>query len=425
MEGDGPTYAEAAEQGSLVIAISRYPITGRDYALRFRIDGVDLLVEPPEAHAERVELTELDVWGTHVPEVWRAERFSGRPHFYPIYRRGDLYSYSPLSLILLKGRLDLDPKFAKHVSSPWFRYFTGTVTVDREIERIGGPLGPKFRIKDTDRYVESIADALRRDVAEAEARLPPGTTNIVLCGGRDSLTLLLLPWKNPVLVASGAPNYELVKKFVAVHSLGFDVVELVDDSSLLNLEILVNCCRNRLDHTRFGPPLVRLAESFDRKVVFWQGALADTFMTPYWQRYRHKSRGLKRLVERNLDKIEYRREWNRERATLRQGRYFDALWRRGAMWQGAHQSIIRQLTGSLALSAYHGPAMREVIQSVDLFTAVPRDVRPQLGARLFGAPVAYPETNPGPPKAQFRKGHSHLKPFLNQLSALGIPIRTG
>ncbi len=392
--------------------------------MKLRIDGVDLLVEPPEPHDERVELTELDVWGTHVPEVWRAERFSGpRPYFYPVYRHGDLYSYSPLSLILLKGRLDLDPSFAKQVSSPRFRYYSGTVTVDGEIERIGGPLEPKFRIKDTGHYIESIADALHSDVAAAEEH-HPGFTNIVLCGGRDSLALLLLPWKNPVLVASGAPNYELVRKFVADHSLGFDVVELLDDDrSLLNFEILVNCCRNRLEHCRYGPHLRRLAEGFDRKVVFWLGQLGDVFLTPKWQTLRHKSRGLKRLIERNLDKIEYRREWNRERATARQWRFFDALWRRCAMWQGAHMSIMRQLTGSLVLSAYQGPAMSEVLESVDLFTAVPDDMRPLLGERLFGGPVSFPETNPGPPKSRFRKGHSHLKPFLKQLSSLGIEIR--
>ncbi|MGD2153735.1 MAG: hypothetical protein PVG79_10755 [Gemmatimonadales bacterium] len=392
--------------------------------MKVRIDSVDLRIEPPGPDDERVELSELDVWGRQGPDVWRAERFFGpRPYFYPIYRHGDLYSYSPLSLILLKGRLDLDRGFARQVSSPWFRYYSGTATVDREIERIGEPLDPTFRIKDTDHYIDALADALRRDVADAEARLP-GTTNIVLCGGRDSLALLLLPWKNPVLVASGAPNFELVERFIAEQSLGCDLVELRDDGSLLNLEILVNCCRNRLEHCRYGPHLRSLAESFDRKVVFWQGSLADTFTTPYWRRYRHKSRGLKRLLERTADKIECRREWNRERATVRQWRYFDALWRRGAMWQGAHHSIIRQLTGALTLSAYHGPAMREVLRSVDLFTAVPHDIRPQLGARLFGAPVAYPETNPGPPKSGFRKGHSHLKPFLKRLSALGIPIST-
>ena len=392
--------------------------------MKYRIDGVELRIEPPGPDDQRVELTELDLWGAHTPEVWRAERFGGpRPYFYPIYRHGDLYSYSPLSLILLKGRLDLDRGFARQVSSPWFRYYSGTATVDREIERIGGPLDPTFRIKDTDRYIDALADALRRDVADAEARLP-GTTNIVLCGGRDSLALLLLPWKNPVVVASGAPNFEFVRRFIAEHSPDFDLVELRDDDrSLLNLEMLVNCCRNRLEHCRYGPHLAKLADSFDRKVVFWQGSLADTFTTPYWRRYRHKSRGLKRLVERTADKIEYRREWSRERAAVRQWRYFDALWRRGAMWQGAHHSIIRQLTGALTLSAYHGPAMREVLQSVDLFAAVPHDIRPQLGERLLGAPVAYPETNPGPPKSRFRKGHSHLKPFLKRLAALGVPIR--
>jgi hypothetical protein len=379
-----------------------------------------------EVAEERDELTELDVWGRQGPDVWEAGRFAGAPPlFYPIYRHGDLYSHSPLPLILLKGRVDLDPGFARQVSSPRFRYYSGRVTVDRGIERIGGPPEPSCRVGDTARFVESIAAALRRDVAAAEAR-HPGFTNVVLCGGRDSLTLLLLPWANPVVVASGAPNFELVKRFVAEHSLGFDVVELLDDDrSLLDLEILVNCCRNRLEHCRYGPDLVRLADGFDGKVVFWLGQLGDTFMTPYWRMYRHKSRGLRRLVERVADRIEYRREWNRERATARQRRFSDALWRRGAMWQGAHVSIMRQLTGSLVLSGYHGPAMREVLESVDLFSAVRDDIRPLVGERLFGGPVSYPSTNPGPPPSLIRRGVSHLRPFLKRLSSLGIPIRAG
>jgi hypothetical protein len=52
----------------------------------------------------------------------------------------------------------------------------------------------------------------------------PEFTNILLCGGKDSLSLSLLPWKNPVIVARAPPNYDLVRAFMADNYLSFDVI---------------------------------------------------------------------------------------------------------------------------------------------------------------------------------------------------------
>ena len=103
-------------------------------------------------------------------------------------------------------------------------------------------------------------------------------------------------------------------------------------------------------------------------------------------------------------------------------RYFYwSLWHRGAMWQGAHMSFIRDLTGIMCLSAYHGAAMRRVLSSVDLRRALPYDIRPLLGAYLAGAPIQCPSTNPGPALSAIREGISHLAPFLRTLKHVGIP----
>ncbi len=80
-----------------------------------------------------------------------------------------------------------------------------------------------------------------------------GWTNIILCGGKDSLNLLLLPWKNPVVVASLHPNYPLVAEFIREHNLNCDLIELDDEYEAdRDREILINCCRNDLAHCRWG-----------------------------------------------------------------------------------------------------------------------------------------------------------------------------
>jgi hypothetical protein len=100
-----------------------------------------------------------------------------------------------------------------------------------------------------------------------------------------------------------------------------------------------------------------------------------------------------------------------------------SLWHRGAMWQGAHMSMLRQLTGALVLSGYHGPAVRGVMAAVDFRRAVRRDVRPLLAEVLHRRPVRFPDVNPGPPLSQHRRGASHLAPFVRELEAIGVAVR--
>ncbi|MBI5739854.1 MAG: hypothetical protein HZA16_03950 [Nitrospirae bacterium] len=358
-------------------------------------------------------LSEEMIWSRHGVSLWEAGRFKGSPYFYPVYRYGNVYSYSLLDLIRYKKNLSLNHRVVRQISTKKYPYLSGNETIDSEIVRIGGPPSPGFVIKSAEEYASRIAGALRQDTSSIEDA-NPGFTNIVLCGGRDSLNLLLLPWRNPVLAVSGQPNYDLVKGFIADNGLSVGIMLLRDDDSLLDVEILINCCRNNLEHCRWGPHLREISMRFDRKVVFWLGQLGDTFATTFWKTYSHNRKMADKIcstISRAFGAYE----------TYRHGYFFKSLWNRGAMWQGAHMSIIRQLCDALAVSGYHGPSMRRVLSEVDLKRAVQDDVRPLIGKCLHGGPVIYPEANPGPPRSDIRRGVSQVEPFLKILSTLGIP----
>lgn len=387
------------------------------------VSGVELRAGPVQ---ECALLSEAAMWSQHGPTIWRAERFEGLPHFYPVYRHGDLYSYSLLSLILHKGSLRLDPKVMREVETRTYPYQSGNRTIDRDIRRIGGPLAPRFRVADPAEFAREVAAAMRTDAAATEVA-NPGCTNVLLCGGRDSLNLLLLPWRNPVLVASAPPNHDLVRAFLEENDLAFDLVKLDDaDESLLQVEIALNACRNDLAHCRWGPDLVRIARSLGGRAVFWKGQLGDSLMQPKWRDYWHGKDNLAGLAARLTRPLggrgEYRlRHWL-ERSTLRQRRCFEAQWARGAMWQGAHMSLLRQLTDALFVSIYHGPAMVRARELVDFRGAVREDVRPLVGKFLQGGPVRYPPANPGPPLSAIRQGISGVAPFVEAVRRLGVSV---
>ena len=371
------------------------------------------------------DLSERTLWSKHGTIIWQADRFTGSANFYPVYRYQNYYSYSLLSLILLKGSLHLSLQAEKQVSSSDFNFYSGIDSIDKDIIRIGEPLKPEFRITDAETYAKRLAEAMCEDIVPIE-KDHPGFTNILMCGGKDSLNLSLLPWRNPVIVASAPPNYDLVKTFMTDNNLSYDVIPLDDNNdSLLECEILVNCCRNNLEHCRWGPHLTKLSQDFGGKVIIWKGQLGDIMATPHWKAYpyTHPPYGRIRQMTRLLGGGGGRmlRRWL-EKAKITQQLAFKALWFKSAMWQGAHMSIIRQLTDALVLSGYHGPAVQKIWSQVDLNRAVQDDIRPIVGKYLHGGTVLYPSTNPSPPPSEIRKGISHLQPFLKSLRAVGISV---
>lgn len=356
------------------------------------------------------ELDEDALWLTPGPVIWQAERFVGAPSFYPVYRWQDHYATGPLPLIALKRSLELDPAIARRVRRGAL-YLATNATIDRAVQRIGAPRPSTRDLTDAPTYITDFAAALRADVARAEAHLPD-TTNVVLCGGKDSLNLLLLPWRNPVIAASAEPNFPLVQQFVRDNRLAIDVVRLDDvDASLLDSEVASNACRADLEHMRWSGELRALAARLSGRAVLWYGALGDIYMTPKWRNYSHP-RWLQSL--RGLPGL--RGLADREAA---QDFHAWTCYYRGAMWQGTSLSLVRELTDAVVLSAYHGPKVREVFARLDL-RVVTHDIRPALGEALAGGPVVYPTANPSPPPSSFRRGLAGLDRFLAVLARHGL-----
>lgn len=359
-------------------------------------------------------VTSDELWRDGVRRVVRAPRLDGAPSFYPLYQLGDAYSHSPLALIVRSGSLRLDRDYGRRRSRMDARYLSDARTLDLRVRRVGAPRLSTLALSDRGTFITRFVDALRADVASQEAR-QPGAANVVLCGGRDSLNLLLLPWRNPVLALSAAPNFALVERFVHDNALRMDVRELRDeDRSLLDAEILTNLCRNDLRHCRWSGELHALAAEFGGRAVFWKGQLGDTFLTPFWRSYTHPAKA------RRIVRLPFVRE--HVGGTLGQAYFWWSHYWRGAMWQGTHLSLLRDLTGALFLSAYHGVRVTELLAEVDLESVVTEDLRPAIGAELAGAPVHYPLSNPGPASSTWRAGASTVPRFLEVAHRIGLRV---
>ncbi|MDE2418776.1 MAG: hypothetical protein KGN32_13310 [Burkholderiales bacterium] len=371
-------------------------------------------------------LHDTDMVLQHGPVIWKARSFAGTPHFYPVYKFEDLYSHSLLALILQKRSLVLNEKVLALANTPGFACVMSNEILDREITRVGGPHGCGYSITDVSDFAQCIATALCEDMARIEGA-NPGYTNVILCGGSDSLNLLLLPWKNPVIAISAEPNFEHVQKFVAQNDLNIPVKKLEDefDANELEDEVLECCCRVDLAHWRWGAGLRRLARDMGHKLVYWKGQAGDLYMSTTWKAYMHPIRPAQRLVRRVYRKTSsyMPQAIARSIGHLLQPSVVQASWNRTASLQGSHMGFIREIADCLTVSAYHGPAVMKVWAQADLASVAQTDMRPLVGRILLGRDVIYPTQNPAPGPSQFRVGLSSPERFLSALKQTGIAIR--
>lgn len=376
------------------------------------------------------DISEKDFWSSSASLVFRADQFSGSPCFYPVFRFEEYYSWSLLALIVLKGELNLNREAARTAEQANFLYYSGNDTIDVQIERVGRPpalLPGKPLCTSPDEYARSWAKAMQQDITDQEAR-NPSCVNVILAGGKDSLNLLLLNWKNPTFVVSAEPNTPLVREFVNRNELNIDVLELTDphEEDVLTREILESACRADLCHYRWGAHLRRISIEHDKKVIFWKGQIADALTTPYWKTLTHPSHGIRTFAHKvyaRLDGLFPQFIQKTVADQLLVPNLFETLWHRCAMFQGSHMGVIRALTDCLVLSAYHGPRVSEIWQKVHYVEAVQSDIRPQIGAYLHGAPVWYPTSNPSPLPSAFRKNLCRPDEFYSRLQAEGIEVK--
>ena len=100
-----------------------------------------------------------------------------------------------------------------------------------------------------------------------------------------------------------------------------------------------------------------------------------------------------------------------------------ALWKRSAMLQGGHVGFIRTISDALVLSAYHGPAMSRLLETVDLGELAQVDMRDRIGRILAGREVRYPDRNPAPSPSLIRSGLHRPEVFVAALEEAGIPVQ--
>ena len=386
-----------------------------------------LLDELEERTVDCTILHESDMLLTHGPAIWRAKEFTGTPHFYPVYKYQDMYSHSLLSLILKKRRLVLDQKVLEITESPYFTCVMSNQVLDKEITRIGCAHKCNLAITNVDTYAQLIASAIKEDISTVE-RANPGFVNVVLCGGSDSLNLLLLPWKNETIALSAEPNYQYVKKFVTQNQLNIKVLRLDDEVDLYELddEIMECCCRVDLAHWRWGGALRRVAKEMDKKLVYWKGQAGDLYMSATWMAYMHPIQPASQLFRRVYRKTnQYMPDALAHYiGQTIQPSVIQATWNRTASLQGSHMGFIREIADCLTISAYHGPAVMKVWEQVDLAAVARQDMRPKVGHILLGRDVVYPQNNPSPAPSSFRKGLSNPQRFFDLLKQTGIKIIT-
>ena len=353
--------------------------------------------------------------------AWRAASFEGRPCFYPVYRWGDLYSYSPLNLVIAKGGFAPVPEtYAARGNSD---ILDNRLPFEAKIERVGGPPAMTRAITDPGDYVAKLAEAVTADVAEAEAA-STASRNVVMCGGKDSLNLLLVPYAKPVVAYSAQPNTPLVQRFVEENQLDVRVEPLEDevDAEVLVGETLENLGRSDLAWWKWSKPLARVAA--EAPTLFWKGQMGAITQSPHWKTYRANlmgDRALARRVFAHATSLAPAWADGLTSAPLLGG-FAEAVWARCARAQGDHMGFLRALTGAVFRSAYNGPRATSVWSSAYLPTAAHKDIRPALGAALLGRKVWYPDTNPGPGPAEEKRGLNELAHVTATLRAAGIPV---
>lgn len=370
-------------------------------------------------------LDEDMVWQEHEPLIWQADHFEGTPSFYNVYRYNNYYSYSLLALILLKGRILVNQHAVDKTSENNFSNYDGNYTIDLEVEKIGAPHACCFDITDPDEYCAHIAEAMVADMELIEAR-NPGKTNLVMCGGRDSINLLLLPWKNPLVALSAEPNYPLVCEFVRNNGLDIQVRKLEDpyDKEELQDEVVEACCRAGLSHWRWGVDLRKVAREYEHNAIIWKGQLGDVYLNENWKDFITPYVEPQRTVRRTYKKISHLLPQFIHRAV---GHRFQPIvikriWEVCSNLQGGHMCFIRALTDMLVLSGYHGPNMSALISKVDLGEVCQNDLRPAIGKILAGHDVYYPNVNPWPKISSFRKELHKPEHFIDLLEAAGVDI---
>ncbi|MFT6773577.1 MAG: hypothetical protein ACJA1L_001287 [Paracoccaceae bacterium] len=363
------------------------------------------------------------MWARHDGYIFECADYGPAPGFYPVYRHGNLHSFSILPLIAAKGGLSFNSDFVDLNLRDGSDVARPNPTIDRDIVRIGGPGVFDQSLSDRDAFIAGMAEAMSEDIDEVCAN-NPGKTHVILCGGKDSLNILLADWKAPVVAYSAEPNFPLVRQFVADNGIDIEVRRLddIDPGEGLIREIAEAACLVDLLNWKWTAHLKQISADLDHQVVFWKGQVADAFFTNYWRSYTSSRSEPYKFFKKAYRKIAKTAPGlvdpffaKRAIADMQQ-----AVWERAAVGQGAHLGFLRSICNALFLSVYHGPRAYDVMRRINFRALSHEDIRPAIGAALLGREVRYPAENPAPPPSGFRTGLRDVDQFAAALARLGI-----
>lgn len=372
------------------------------------------------------EISTRLVWDCHQSYVFESQRIGEIDDFYPVYRYQNYFSFSLLPLILMKGTIQVNEEFIHKFLRNGGDVAEPQPTIDLEIQRLGMPIPFIQDITDRNIFCELIAKAMNDDIRHI-CECNPGKTNVVLCGGKDSLNILLADWDAPVIALSAEPNFPLVKRFVEENGLSIEVLRLDDlepSSDGLKREVAEASCLVDLAHWKWTEHLRRFSQERNGQVVFWKGQMADATLTDYWRSYTSRVGGVYQFSRKAYRKIA--RHFPRAMDTVFASHAISdverSIWLRGAVGQGAHLGFLRSICDALFVSAYHGPQTSKVMKRINLRALATDDLRAEIGQKLRGRPVVYPETNPSPPASHFRQSKRDTKTYFNALESIGVKV---
>lgn len=327
--------------------------------------------------------------------VYRTRRVRADNYLYPMYAYQDGGAYtvstSVYALIHAKRRFVRNPKFqTTHFYRPSF------LTIDAQIQRVRTTRRRSTReLTDAGPIIELGARLIQAYVTEIETRFP-GAVHILLMGGKDSENIILAHRSSRWIVVSGEPNAPLNEAFLRENGVAverFIARSNETDDALLTEEILASDCSFDVAHFRWTRALRDLVQEHGGRAVIWMGTSGDgTFA--------------KNNNHRDVD-------------------YYAVHDLHVGTAMGVWHQMLKNVLNVPVVSPYQSPRfLDELFYRFDpLFVFRTGDVRPQVGARLLGHPVAYPPRNPTPaPWARDRA--KSIPAYVRQLKREGIPCTT-
>lgn len=286
--------------------------------------------------------------------------------------------------------------FAKAPVNLWYPNWD---TIDRRINRLRPfetvtstdkqyNFKPTRSLDDPAELVEKSVDHITRFVHRMEDKFPE-YQHVVLTGGKDSQLISLVPKQTDNWhIFSAEPNYRLVKEFVKVNDLDVKYVfrhDNTNDEAITDLQQKLLCSDLMSDprHLRWVVRLKKIANKFDGKCLFWSGTEADTIYR-YFPSF-HES----------LD-------------------YFEGHTERAASWQAIGHQTRTNFTGAANVSPYHSEHIwDDVYQHYDpSMIEKGMDLRTEIGERLHGDSVKWPDRNPGPDPYEYDYDIDALQLYL-------------